>query len=295
MVRIHDLPERKQAPGRLRRVLMGFICAALAAAVTPVTAQGDRFGTQKTASMTFTHGRLPGTKGCGLPCAEFIVADGTIAITSSFSYLIAQKKLGERMVPVLLDSPGGNLLGSDALAHMFRRLGATVIVARARERKCGAGQALACDPDDEAAGVKVFDLAANRAECESGCPFALMGGVKRVVPAGARIGLHAPELDADTVVGGALLAVDPKAKETAKETDFEDMASIARAMGVDEAIVTRALKTPHSKMEYISQNDIAAYRLGNATLAEAGLSESLLKALSAHIPAKPRNKAAGNH
>lgn len=264
------------------------------ASIAPAAGQSDPFSRQQTATMTFTHGRLPDTRPCGLPCTDFIVADGTIAITSSFSYLIAQKKLGARMVPVLLDSPGGNLLGADGLAAMFRRLGATVIVSRARVRRCGAGLATPCNAEDEAAGVKVFDVAPNRAECESGCPFALMGGVKRIVPEGARIGLHAPELDESTVLGGAMLAVDPKAKEAAAETDYEDMASIARAMGVDVAIVTRALKTPHNKMEYISQADMTAYRLVTMSLAEADISEPLRKALSTVMPVKRRDKAAGN-
>lgn len=289
MPRIHDLPRNKQAH---RHILTALALLAGLTATVPAAARQDPFAVQKTDAMTFTHGRLPSTAPCGLPCTDFIVADGMIGLMSSFSYLIANKMLGEKSVPVLIDSPGGNLLGADSLAQMFRRLGVTVIVARARERACGPKTRQPCHPLDVAAGVRVFDVA-DRAECESACPFAVMGGTVRIVPPRARIGLHSPTLDEDSLVGGALLAIDPDARKTAAETDFEDLASIARPMGIDEAIVTRALKTTHAKMDYLSRADIQLYRLSTTSLPDAPIAPSLRRALSPPRPGSAGKAARG--
>ncbi|MGL4810770.1 MAG: hypothetical protein ACRCXM_03250 [Beijerinckiaceae bacterium] len=282
------MTDDRQARPWVLALCAGLLAAALAP--SPVQARKDAFNAQTRTAMTFTPGRLAESKGCGRACADFIVADGMIGLGSSFSYLVQHKLLGERTVPILLDSPGGNLLGSEMLAQMWRKLGVTVIVARARERMCGLQRSVPCNPQDQIDGVKIYDVSAAKAECESACPFAMMGGTVRIVPAGARIGLHAPELDTDNALGSALQAIDPDIKKNAAETDYEDMASIAREMGVDEAIVTRALKTPHKKMDYISADDIRAYRLTTTSLEMAGLPPALVRALS---PATGKGRSAG--
>ena len=269
--------------------------AALAAfaigivAGTSADAQSGRFEKQVRTDMTFRYGRLPSTPPCGHPCIDFVVAEGVIGMSSGFAYAITYKLLGERSVPVLLDLPGGNVLGMELLAGMFRRLGATVVIARARERACRPGD-IRCTADDTLHNVKMYDVSAAKAECELACPFAFMGAKMRVVPVGAKIGLHAPELDLDQPIGRALVAIEPDIKTKATEDDEENYAAIAREMGIDPAIAARAVKTPHSKMDYLADEDVTRYRLRSVSLAESGLSPALIKALS---PPPSKAKAAG--
>ena len=258
-------------------------------ASTAAHAQTSRFNQQARTDMTFRYGRLPTTPPCGHACIDFVVAEGIIGMSSGFAYAITYKLLGERSVPVLLDSPGGNVLGMELLAGMFRRLGATVVIARARERACRPGD-VRCVADDILQNVKMYDVSATKAECKSACPFAFMGAKTRIVPAGAKIGLHAPELDLDQPVGRALVAIEPDIKTKATEDDEENYAAIAREMGIDPAIAARAVKTPHSKMDYLADDDVTRYRLRSVSLAESGLSPALIKALS---PPSPKGKAAG--
>ncbi|MGL4974166.1 MAG: hypothetical protein ACRC56_02645, partial [Bosea sp. (in: a-proteobacteria)] len=113
--------------------------------------------------MTFTLGRLDGSPDCGVPCAQFIVAEGHIEQFSSFSYLIARKRAGDRDLPVLLNSPGGYIMGADRLARIWRKLEVTAIVAEATTvceglsalRKLAGGS---CHPGGKEPAVPVFKL-----------------------------------------------------------------------------------------------------------------------------------------
>ena len=104
--------------------------AALAALATLELAILTAAPTRASESMTFTLGRLDRSPDCGAPCAQFIVADGQIEQFSSFSYLLARKRTGDRDLPVLLTSPGGYVAGADRIARVWRKLGVTVIVVK---------------------------------------------------------------------------------------------------------------------------------------------------------------------
>lgn len=280
---IHDLKRMQQRKACRARLRMGVKAAAallLACPMAMAQARSPNFSVDSDQPMTFTLGRLPDSKACGLDCVDFIVADGEIGLSSSFSYLIAHTRLGERRVPILLDSPGGVRGGMELLMRMWRKFGVTIVVARARARPCGEKRAPACDPADAAHGVKIFDVAGDKAQCASACPFALMGGVKRIVPPRAKIGVHAPHLDTSEGLGRVLAGIDPNIETGADEEDRVDFAAMAKEMGVSPALADRAMKTPHHTMDWLSGADVNAYGLATVSLAKSGLPPRLIAALS---------------
>jgi hypothetical protein len=77
----------------------------------------------------------------------------------------------------VLDSKGGSVLGAIALGRAIRSLNLATTVGRVREQPAH---------DGKAKRAWVWP----RAECQSMCPFVLLGGVKRSIPTEARVLVH---------------------------------------------------------------------------------------------------------
>ena len=83
-----------------------------------------------------------------------------------------------RGATIVLDSKGGSVLGAIALGRAIRSLNLATTVGRVREQ--------AAAHDGKAKRAWVWP----RAECQSMCPFVLLGGVKRSIPPEARVLVH---------------------------------------------------------------------------------------------------------
>lgn len=297
--RIHDFSCEKQAA--VRRTRLSAVSATLlfaAAALLGLTAPAAAFELTKSTDhaekapppMTFKLGRLPGSKACGQDCVDFIVAEGEIGFGSGVAYLLARKRIGDRPVPVLLNSPGGYVVGATNLARLWRRLGATVIIARADIRPCG-GAGEACSPEDEAAGVGVYDVTAAKSECASACPFALSGAITRIAPEGANVGVHESYIDESEGLGKAVSGVLSEAeKASARRESEQELEAFATEMGIDPEIARRGMKTAHNSMDWLSAADVERYRLSTGSLAASSLSAALIAALAPEPRAKPARR-----
>src|SRR5262249_14339333 len=82
-----------------------------------------------------------------------------------------------RGATMVLDSKGGPVLGAIALGRAIRSLNLATTVGRVREQ---------ATRDSKSKRAWVWP----RAECQSMCPFVLLGGVKRTIPSEARVLVH---------------------------------------------------------------------------------------------------------
>lgn len=227
--------------------------------------------------MTFTPGRLDGSPACGAACAEFLVARGEIGHLTSLRYLLARKRVGDRNLPVILESPGGYLLGATLTGRLWRKLGVTAIVAKAVPT-CGHSGSRACPAADRADGVIAYRLAGN-AKCASACPVVYAGATGRVAGPGARFGVHASSIDEDSALGRAAASLGVTSQSVAKETE-EDLASIFLEFGVDPALAQRYGRTPARSMDWLKPDETLRYRLVSKP-GEAPLPPRLAAALKA--------------
>lgn len=133
---------------------------------------------------------------------------------------------------VLLDSPGGSV--RDALA-----IGTAI-------RDAGADTAM------EAGAI-----------CLSACPYILAGGVARVVPEGASVGVHQHYFGHATALP-LFLAV-----EDIQRGQGEVMEHLI-TMGVDPALMTHALTTPPDAIYLLTAGELAGYRLTTDTMPDQG-------------------------
>src|SRR6266850_1030512 len=110
-------------------------------------------------------------EACGANCRVLISASGMITADTPKDFDAFARDRDLRGATIVLDSKGGSVLGAIALGRGIRALGMTTTVGRVKET-----------------GRRVSLLP--RAECQSMCPFVLLGGVRRVVPSEARVLVH---------------------------------------------------------------------------------------------------------
>ncbi|WP_435053079.1 hypothetical protein [Mesorhizobium australicum] len=127
--------------------------------------------------------------GCEPNCPEWISADGTIDAGTPSLLKRTLKALRGRQLPVVVNSPGGNVDAALALGRMIRKnkldiaVGVTVFSGCQPEAKnCG---------DNKGKSADYFGAAYDDgAMCNSACPLMFSGGVRRVVGDFGYLGVH---------------------------------------------------------------------------------------------------------
>ncbi len=214
------------------RVLRLSICTLLLAASNI---------TSSAASMTFRFAE-PDTADGATP--GWIVADGEIAPESAKDFrdfVMGSGQRGSRSV-VLLNSPGGSLLGGIALGESIRKFGLGTRVGRSI-------------PDPPHSGGYVTETEAP-GTCFSACAFAFLGGKWRVA-ADRSIGVHQHYREEDLK--------EPLAKKfSAGDLSMQQLLSGLLAdyvvrMGVDARFLTRAASAGPYDMYRFSTAEMASF------------------------------------
>jgi hypothetical protein len=194
-------------------------------------------------SMTFRLARLTG-RGCGSQCPSVIVAEGVInedtpTVFVEFLASVANSP-GLRDV-VVLNSPGGRVVASMRFGEALRKLGAAVIVARfGREG----------DLDLPIAG-----------QCMSACVYAMMGGVKRVVPPESRIGIHRMSTVDNAAAAGR--SHRPSGPSYASGEMVDALANYAAQMGVNPMVIRSAEQVSPEEIHIVSPAELRRWRLAS--------------------------------
>ncbi|WP_352905010.1 hypothetical protein [Mesorhizobium sp. M0700] len=127
--------------------------------------------------------------GCEPTCPEWISAEGSIEAGTPALFKRALKALGGRKLPIVVDSPGGNVEAALTLGRLIRKNKLDIAV--------GKTGFVGCLPDmknckeNDGKGARYFgDAYANGAICNSACPLMFSGGIRRVVGEWAFLGVH---------------------------------------------------------------------------------------------------------
>ncbi|MDE2364972.1 MAG: hypothetical protein KGM42_20020 [Hyphomicrobiales bacterium] len=207
---------------------------ALAAACAPARAD-----------MRFRVVSISGSTPCGAHCAMAIAADGDITDSTAAEFVAFVKENAGRQnlhSVVLLNSPGGKVVGAMDFGRVLRRIGALAIVARAMEDPEGAEH-----------------IAQGR--CFSACVYALMGGRKRIIPAKSLVGIHR--------MFAVENAVDPAGGSMVERRfDNGDMRNViakySAEMGVSRELINKAERVSTDTIHLVSPQEIARWRLGSS-------------------------------
>lgn len=130
----------------------------------------------------------PGSGDCRPEgCVDWIAAEGMIDARSPGDLRKLLASIGNRKLPVIVNSPGGNVAAAMEMGEIIRKHGLSVAVGGTRLQSCPSGQPL-CG-DGWRAGAKGTIYSAG-SECLSACPFVLAAGVRRVISPFGIVGVH---------------------------------------------------------------------------------------------------------
>ncbi|RWK27707.1 MAG: hypothetical protein EOR46_33885 [Mesorhizobium sp.] len=114
---------------------------------------------------------------CGLDCPEWIAAQGTITPDTQNIFRQLLDTVGGRRLPLIVSSPGGDLLSALAMGRLIRDRKLDVAIARTDFTGCKPQDKGCAPPDGFYPGVATD----SGAGCDAACPIMLAGGVRRFV------------------------------------------------------------------------------------------------------------------
>ncbi len=256
-----------------------------------------------------------GEDGCEPTCAEWIAAQGRIDSSTPRQFRRILTKLGNRKLPVLVDSAGGTVDEALAIGRLIRSKGLDVAVAKS--------ETLACAPSNEACrsakqkGLVLAKPRSRAARCASSCAFLLAGGKRRFIGQTAFAGVHqlttyetrvkvlrTYRIETRTewgvpVVARKTLVSEKKIAEKTVQTEttqgmYQKVRKYFADMGVGDPMMSLLLATPSSSIHWLSRAELQQTAL--ATDFEDG--EKLLTGVSGistpPTPVKPPLPVADN-
>lgn len=191
-------------------------------------------------------------------CRRAVIAEGEITreAPARFAAFLRQElqRPGLHAI-VFLNSPGGNVESALQLGSLIHEAGAAVVI----------GRPAMLDPERHArrrAGVGHVGVVPGH--CASACVYVLMGAKKRVVPAGARLGVHrmsARMWRQDPAGGGA-----QGERIYAGSNEVNALRQYVSRVGGSQDLISLAESVPHDQIRILSNQEVRRFRLGAPTL-----------------------------
>ena len=123
---------------------------------------------------------------CNPDCPEWISAEGTIAAGTAAKLRQLLDTIGGRRLPMVVNSPGGDVQAALAAGRLIRERGLDVAVARTDFLDCDPGKA-DCEPTEGLYSGLTIDAGA---QCDAACAVMIAGGIRRLVGAEAHFLVH---------------------------------------------------------------------------------------------------------
>ena len=240
--------------------------AAMAqSALGPAAKPADAPDPEVTDPMVFydAHGEA---NACGPGCSEWIAADGKIEGASADRLLQLLTQLKGARPPIFFHSPGGSVTGSILLGELIRTRKLTVSVGHTVPLNCDREpKNQSCKADIRAGRPIEAKLDPLTAMCNTGCVYALAGGVVRLIPPWVTLGIHDIGLDlASAKIGHPSIRLI----EAAKTVSRTRLRNYIRRMGIDEGLLTEAFATPFTSIGKLTRDDAARFGLDGREFGE---------------------------
>jgi len=224
-------------------------------------------------------------------CMDWIGAEGMIDARSPSDLRKLLASIGNRKLPVIINSPGGNVAAAMEMGDIIRKYGLSVAVGGTRLQSCPSSQPF-CG-DGWHAGAKGVTYSAG-ARCLSACPFVLSAGVRRVASPFAIVGVHQVKTTYDQeriiyrmkyqIVNGKKRLIS-RQEISRKFVGLHDSTTLSKSqrskflayfkkMGVDRSILDMALSTVPSSIRLITPDEATKINL----VTDKAAADDLIKA-----------------
>lgn len=173
--------------GRFCAILLAFMLAALPAHAAEKK-QPPKIKTSFDAPMSFVIVRS-NAGYCEPNCPEWIYGEGQITAGTPAAFRKILKQMGERKLPLVLISPGGNVEAAIEVGRLVRKNKIPVEIGYTRFVPCRPSEK-GCVGDSPAKGEFRGEVMISGAFCWSACPLILAGGERRLSSAWSHTGVH---------------------------------------------------------------------------------------------------------
>jgi len=290
----------------MRRVAIlvgGFaLCLAVGvgSAVTAASARSARSHPVAEPPMQF-HLVRSAEPGCEPQCPEWIAAQGKIDGSSVARFKRVLRQLGDRKVPVLIDSNGGRVNEAFAIGRLARARGLDVVVSRTDFAACAPADT-ACRRRFRAENVRLGQPKTDMSKCASSCAFILAAGTRRLVGPTAYVGVHqirsfyiyarVVRTYRVTATSKQLVSerrVTEKVIETrTPQKTYDEIGRYFSEMGIGEGLMPLILATPGDRLHWLTPEELKATGLATDRLD----GEQLLARAAVPLPQQAAGPAA---
>jgi hypothetical protein len=259
------------------------LCPALGSGlgwgVTPVEARPARMQSASEPSMQVYLVRSA-EPGCEPQCPEWIAAQGKIDGNSVVRFKRVLRQLGDRKLPVLIDSNGGRVSEAFAIGRLARAKGLDVVVGRTDLTACAPAD-VACRRRLKARNMRLGLPKSDLSRCASSCAFILAAGTRRLVGPTAYVGVHqirsfyiyAKVVRTYRVTATTRqLVSERRVTERVVETrtpqkTYDEIGRYFAEMGIGAGLMPLILATPGDRLHWLTPDELKATGLATDRLA----------------------------
>jgi hypothetical protein len=217
--------------------------------------------------------------GCDPQCPEWIAAQGKIDGSSVARFKRVLRQLGDRKLPVLIDSNGGRVNEAFAIGRLARARGLDVVVSRTDFATCAPADA-ACRRRLRAETVRLGLPRADMSKCASSCAFVLAAGTRRLVGPMAYVGVH--QIRSFYIYARVVrtyrftatskqLVSERRVTERVVETrtpqkTYDEIGRYFAEMGIGDGLMPLILATPGDRLHWLTPEELKATGLATDRL-----------------------------
>jgi hypothetical protein len=207
---------------------------------------------------------------CGRGCDSWIAVEGQVDGAAAPRFRKFLQTTGNRDLPIYLSSPGGNLDQALAMGAMLRERHATARVGRTSVSDCGfeAQDGPACVKLKQSGRVLRGDLFTRGANCNSACPYLLLGATSREVAPDALLAVHTAKVVVHFRGGEPPAEVRAAANKRGRERADRMLSAYIVKMGVDIGLFELVRSIRFESMHVLTREEIVRFGIDRREIAE---------------------------
>jgi hypothetical protein len=207
---------------------------------------------------------------CGRSCDSWIAVEGQIDGAAAARFKKFLRQLGNRQLPIYLASPGGNLDQALAMGAMLRDRRATARVGRTVVGDCGfeAQDSIACIKLKQSGRELRGDLFTRAVNCNSVCPYLLLGATTREVAPDALLAVHSAKVVVHFRGGVPPAEVWAAANQRGRERADRMLSAYLLKMGADIGLLDLVRSVKFESQHVLTREEIVRFGIDRREIAE---------------------------
>jgi hypothetical protein len=211
-----------------------------------------------------------GPDACGRGCDTWIAVEGQVDGAAAPRFRKFLQAVGNRDLPIYLASPGGNLDQALAMGAMLRERRATARVGRTLVSECGfeAQDSAACMKLKQTGRTLRGDLFTRGTNCNSACPYLLLGATNREVSPDALLAVHSAKVVVHFRGGEPPAEVRAAANQRGRERADRMLSAYIVKMGGDIGLFELARSIKFESQHVLTRDEIVRFGIDKREIAE---------------------------